>query len=224
MSYLKHHRDFFICLVSLLLLLSLIVREQFRDKAREKGEAVANVRNMFYLRMDVLRAPDVIIENIDAVNRSSRGSTIPTNQLEAELQKQLKNDFRVSIPSLHMVDTLSRMARALELSDKERITLKNIEDRNAERGQTFEKISNSLRDHTPTAQDYDAAVRIAADTADLDWNVLDFGTTLADKADAEVRLQETRYKWASAISYVLALCLWYLAFLGKLYDIDLPAE
>src|ERR1051325_11116955 len=89
-SYLQRHRDFFICFVSLLLLVSLIVKEQYRDKAREEGETVANARNMFYLREDALHAPEAIIGNIDAVNRSLPGSAIAGNQLEAAIEKQLK--------------------------------------------------------------------------------------------------------------------------------------
>lgn len=223
-NFLKRNRGWFIFLVSLLLLWSLMVKEQIRDKAKEEADTLANIRNMFYVRIDTLHAPDEIMANIDAMNLASPGSTIPREQLETQVKKQLKVDFRASIASIHMVDTLSNLAKVLDLSEKERTTLEDIENRNIERGDAFAKTSEALERHVVTAEDYDTAVRIAADASALDWNILDFGTALSDKADKEVAKLQKLYKWSSWISYFLAICLWYLAFLGKLYDVDLPED
>src|SRR5260221_12644987 len=101
-KFLKRNRDWFIFFVSLLLLLSLVVKEQVRDKAKEEADTLANLRNMFYVRIDTLHAPDEIVANIDVMNLASPGSTIPHDQLETLLKKQLKVDFGASISSIHM--------------------------------------------------------------------------------------------------------------------------
>lgn len=221
-NFLKRNRDWFIFFTSLLLLLSLVVKEQVRDKAKEKADTLANLRNMFYVRIDTLHVPDEIMANIDAMNLASPGSTIPHDQLETQLKKQLKVDFGASISSIHMVDTLSNLAKGLDLSEKDRTTLEDIKNRNVERGNAFKNISEALERHVVRAEDYDAAVRIAADASALDWEILNFGTALSDKADEEVAKLRKVYEWSAWISYLLALSLWYFAFLGKLYDVDLP--
>jgi hypothetical protein len=179
---------------------------------------------MFYLRIDTLHAPDEIMANIDAMSLASPGSTIPRDQLETEIKKQLKVDFRAGIATNHMADALSNLAEALDLTKKERTTLEAIGDRNVERGNAVKKISDALERQVVKAEDYDAAVRIAADASAVDSNILDFGTALSDRADNEVRKLRRRSKWSSGIAYFLAICLWDLSFLGKLYDVDLPEE
>ncbi|MBZ5654220.1 MAG: hypothetical protein LAO56_02960 [Acidobacteriia bacterium] len=221
-NFLKRNRRGFLYVVSLFLLLSLSVREQIRDKAKEEADTVATARNMFYLRIDTLRASDEIIKNIEVEDDASRGRAIPPDQLEAKVKEQLKVDFRASIASLHMADALSRLASVLELSEKEKSTLDQIQQRNIKRGDTFENVGKSLEKHTLTQTDYETAKSIANEASALDWDILSFGTRLSDQADTEVAKQEERYQWTSRVSYFLGLCLWYFAFLGKQYDVDLP--
>jgi hypothetical protein len=223
-NFLQRHRDGFIVVVSLLLLLSLVVKELIRDKSKEEADTLDSLRNMFYLKIDTLRIPNEIMANIDVINRIPPGATIPPDQLETQLEKQLKIDFESSMSANHMVDTLSSLAKDLDLSEKDLTTLEDIENRNIERGNAFKKTGEALQRHDVKAEDYDAAVRIAADTSLLDWNILDFGTALADQADHEVKKLRKEYKWSAWVSYLLALALWYFAVLGKLYGVDLSED
>jgi hypothetical protein len=221
-AYLKLHRHEFLFFVSLLLLLSLIIREQVRDTAKERVDKLVAARNMFYLRMDALRFADEIMENIEPVKDASLYTGLTKDQLQAQLKEQLKIDFRANMASNHMGDTLSNLARSLDLSEQERNAVDTIYKQNGERAHMFETIGKTLEKQTATEQDLRAAKKIASDASALDYKILDLGTTLADRADSEIDRQEEIYKWASGLSYVLGLCLWYLAFLGKRYDVDLP--
>ena len=202
-SFVEKHRYGLIWTVSLLLFASLFVREFFRETAREKADAVANARNLFYLRVDALRAPEEIIGNIEPENKAPLKSSLSYEELEIEVKRQLKVDFTASIASLHMVDALTRLADALDLSEKEKFALEHIQEGNIKRGDTFKMTSDSLRQHSLRESDLVAAKRIAKDASALDWDVLDLGTSLSDKADKEVSEEESIYKWATNILIVL---------------------
>src|SRR6266446_2074501 len=67
-SFLEKHRHGLVWITSLMLFAVLFVREFVGNKAKEEADAVANARNLFSMRMDVLRAADQIIENIEPEN------------------------------------------------------------------------------------------------------------------------------------------------------------
>lgn len=216
--------DWPIYLFSLLLLLSLIAREQLRDNAREEADKLRAAQALFLVRSDALRPSQEIMANIDVLSHSSPGAAIPKDQLESETKKQMKTDFQVGIVALHLVNTLDRLAEVLDLSEQERRTLEDIRSRNVERGNIITQITEALDQHRVTPQDYDRAVRIAYDTSVLDWDVLYLGTSLSDEADALITKNERNYQIFSWISYVLALFIWYLSLMGKIYKLDLPEE
>ena len=219
-NLLEKQRHRLVWLVSVLLFASLFVRNFFQDKAKEEADAVANARNLFAVRMDALRAADQIIENIEPDSAAPRPLT--PDELEGEVKKQLKVDFSTSIASLHMVDALGRLAKALDLSEEEKVTLQHIQERNEQRGDTFKRLGDSLQRHSLKGADLLTAKRIANDASALDWDVLDLGTSLSDEADREVARKESIYKWATNLLIVLGFCLWYLTVLSKRYGLDLP--
>jgi hypothetical protein len=221
-GFLKRHRHAFIFFVSLLLLLSLFIREQIRDKAKEKLDGLQAARNMFYLRMDTLRFADEIIEHIEPAKETSPETVLKPGELETKLKEQLKIDFRANMASNHMGDTLSSLAKVVEVSGPENDSVQNIYKMNHERAARFEVLATSLEKHTVTEQDLRTAKTIASDASALDWQILDLGTILADKADREIGRQEAKYKRASLASYFLGVLLLSLYYLGKQYDEELP--
>jgi hypothetical protein len=147
---------------------------------------------------------------------------LSNEKLEIEVKKQLKVDLSASIASLHMVDALDRLAKVLDLSEVEKAALERIKERNIARGDTFKEVGDALQRHSLTQTDLTTAKGIANDASALDWDVLDLGTSLSDKADKEVVREQSIYKWASTLLIMLTFCLWYLTFLSKLYGLDLP--
>src|SRR6266567_4453179 len=175
-AYVTLHRHGFISLVSLSLLLSLIAREWIRDTAKEEADKLSAARNMFYLRVDSLGFADKIADNIEVGKTSPSDAHLTKDQVETQLRDQLKTDFRASMVSNHMGDTLSNLAKVVDLSDEERVKVDAVYNQNLERAHRFESLSKSLEEHTATEQDLNAAKKIANDASALDWTILDLGT------------------------------------------------
>jgi hypothetical protein len=205
-----------------LLLLALIVREQFRDKTKEDIDAIQAARSLFLIRGDTLHAPQEIINNLDRPNHLRHGAAIPKAELEEAYSSQLALDFQADIVCQHFVDTVSRLASVLRLSNKDNEKLESLKTRVKKQSESFGKLSSSLVAHAVTPQDYDLSVRQLIDTGSLDWDVFDFGTKLLDQTDAEVARRESALQWYSWISYLLAIGTIVLSFLAKAYGLDFP--
>lgn len=211
----------FIMWVSLGLLLSWVLKDGLAESAKNEVAALTAARTTFYLRADSLRFGDEIAAHINTEEPAAVHRT--QEQLEAELRKQLTEDFRASMVSNHLDDAVDRLSHDVEdLKEAERTRVDAFYSENLARANKFKAINETLERHAVTDQDLQAARQLASDASYLDYQMIDLGTLFADRVDKQLSRAETKEVWYSRLTYASTFLLWCAVFVGRHADIDVP--